>query len=413
MLNNKPIYLLPKYELTWPAGWSLAIGLLGVGALSFASLHFAFGVFFLAYLVLGIGMWQEQRWAAWGGLIYFGLSAGLRLIGLFIDFRWKHVGFFVGFVSLAWSCWDSLKLMNSADESDGDDSPLFSLVLLQRSHKYLEDVLLAKIVSSAWGGNYSSGDESSDAEKYVVGESPLFIVGADGATFLVHNHDGTYWEDMPSLLENVPDLRLHKALEEHSAWLSVDAIGCDEEATPADYYPQIAKLIAELADEETLAVHRPESGEINVWSEELATNISSPEGYETLGAPQQVPVIPVPEDDPAMAEAVREAQQRWPEFQAAFKEQDADHSNFSVKAKLTIGDDTEFIWLEVIGLEPHYIHGKLANDPVSLGDLTLGSQVEVPLKDMWDWCYCKGDELIGLFSREAIAQAAASYEDSD
>lgn len=70
----------------------------------------------------------------------------------------------------------------------------------------------------------------------------------------------------------------------------------------------------------------------------------------------------------------------------------------------------------MVGLEPNYIHGTLANDPVSLGDLKLGSPVEIPLADMQDWCYFQGDEPIGLFSivavRESMRRMRASGEAS-
>jgi len=83
-----------------------------------------------------------------------------------------------------------------------------------------------------------------------------------------------------------------------------------------------------------------------------------------------------------------------------------------VKAGITVDDVTEFIWIEVLGLEPDFIHGTLANDPVDLGDLALGSRVEVPLADLSDWAYAKGDgPPVGLFSVQAVNAARTRKDD--
>lgn len=63
---------------------------------------------------------------------------------------------------------------------------------------------------------------------------------------------------------------------------------------------------------------------------------------------------------------------------------------------------TEFIWLNVLGCEPRYVHGTLANTPVNLGDLKLHDQVEVPVDDIRDWGYLSDGASIGFFSVTAI-----------
>lgn len=312
----------------------------------------------------------------------------------------------------------ALKARGSSEGETSEDEPLISFVLFQRSQKYLEDVTLTKIIQSAWGGEYASGEDSEGSEEvgFVVGESPIFCVKTpnQGPLFLVHNHDQPYFDDMDEVLSQVPDLRLRKAIADHTAWLAVDLVGAsglesgpDGEVDAAEFYPQIMKLICELADDETLAIFQPASNNINVWSEELADKLLDPNAYESFAEPTNVPVIPISDDDPELLASVEKAKETWPQFVAAFQEQPDDCSDFGVKVKLTEQGETEFIWLEVIGLEPRYVHGTLANDPVALGDLKLGSQVEVPLEDVQDWCYMKDGEPIGLYSLAAIEKAQA------
>ena len=101
-----------------------------------------------------------------------------------------------------------------------------------------------------------------------------------------------------------------------------------------------------------------------------------------------------------MKAAVAEARTTWPQFVEAFKKRDGE--NFGIKAPITANGRTEFIWVEVTGLEPEYIHGTLGNDPVDLGDLKYGSQVEVPLEDLNDWGYIRNGEPVGMFTVKVL-----------
>ncbi len=107
-----------------------------------------------------------------------------------------------------------------------------------------------------------------------------------------------------------------------------------------------------------------------------------------------------------MLAAVETARRRWPEFVEAFQTRSGNSEDkFSVKAPIESNGNVEFIWLDVIGLEPDYIHGTLANDPVDLGDLVLGSQVEVPVKDLNDWAFFKDGVASGMFTVAAIHES--------
>ncbi len=412
----KRLFQRPRFGLTSPSLWAFAIGILCcyVGATGTAQqLMLVAGT---VYLAIGIFIWQEQPWAIKAGLVIFGINFLSRVVLLLIDFQWKQVGYGCLFGFLAYDCWKGFmemrnhvddEAMKEANENDqeGTEKPMIAFVLLQKQPKYLENMILAKMVESAWGGNYSSGDEDQ-ADGFVVGESPLFVIKAPFGMYLVHNHANPYWNNTNEVVEDIGELRLRKAVADHEAWLSVDLISSENDGKdPSEYYPRIAKLIIELADEDTLAIFRPESNAINVWSEELVERLSRPNAHEEFASPTNVPVISISDDDPAMMAAVETAKRRWPDFVEAFKQKRSKESEFAVKVKLTIEDNTEFIWVDVIGLEPNYIHGKLANDPVDLGDLKLGSRVEVPISDVCDWCYFENEIPIGLFSLEAIKQS--------
>lgn len=105
-----------------------------------------------------------------------------------------------------------------------------------------------------------------------------------------------------------------------------------------------------------------------------------------------------------MAAAVAEARRRWPEFTAAYQRA-ADKAPFAVKAPVTEAGNTEFIWINVKAIADDQIHGFLANDPVALGDLKLGSFVTVSVADLNDWV-CPDPSApgrpLGLFTVKAV-----------
>ncbi|HEX6987071.1 MAG TPA: DUF2314 domain-containing protein, partial [Planctomycetaceae bacterium] len=92
-------------------------------------------------------------------------------------------------------------------------------------------------------------------------------------------------------------------------------------------------------------------------------------------------------------------------FVAAYEAGQGEH--FSVKAPVSHGGNTEFIWIAVTAIEGDRVYGTLANDPADLGPLRCGSKVAVPAADLNDWCYADpAGNLAGGFTIEAIRKAS-------
>ncbi len=296
-------------------------------------------------------------------------------------------------------------------EADDESGPMISLVLLLREPRYLEATILTEIVEAAWGGKYSGDEHEDEKDGFVVGEPPMFAVQSPEAFFMVNNIDQPYIEDLDAVLEDVKELRLRKALLDHRAWLSVDLISMQDEAAPREKaYGQIAKLIAELSGPDCLAIYQPATGTINVWDAELEEKLRGPNALEEFAVPSNLPVVGIDNDDPRMQAAQAEARSRWPEFVEAFNKQDGE--NFAVKVPITAEGNTEFIWVEVTGLEPEFIHGTLGNDPVDLGDLKLGDPVEVPVNELNDWGFLRDGEPFGLFTVKVLSDEAGQKGES-
>lgn len=380
----------------------------------------------LAGLILtlaGAGLWRRQAWARWPVIALMVVLAGLAGAKNLAD----GIGFWriVGPVALLWHAWDVFRhfspeaLAASDPDSATDDGPMISLVLLLRRPRHLEANMVARYAELVWNtpfatptGNHTEAQQDQPLGPWVMGQSPIFMVSAPDGMFVVHNHDRPYFDRPEEAAEKVHELRQRKIILENRGWLAVDLMQlADPSATRESAYPAIARFIAELAGPDCQAIFQPATARLNPWDDSLEAKLRSGQVTEVLADPTLVPVIEVPDDDPRMQAAVAEARQRWPEFVTAFAARDGEH--YAVKAPVTAGGNTEFIWVQVESVEGDRITGTLGNEPVDLGDLREGSSVTVSANDLADWAFVRGEQPTGLFSLKAIQQIQAERNRAD
>lgn len=282
-----------------------------------------------------------------------------------------------------------------------EDPPPVSLVMLLREHRHLEAAMLEPIVERVFDVVLTHAD---DAQDFVVGDAdlPTFAIKANERMWLLHHFGRPYFDELDEVLASVRDLRLRYALSEHNAWLSVDALG-DE--FPENPYPAIGKLIAELLDDNCVAVFAPATNRLAVYDPGMEDVLRGPEPLSIFEEFAKLPIVEVAEDDPEMAAAVAEARRRWPEFVTAFENR-TDSQHFAVKAPFTEGEHREYMWLSVTGIENNIIFGKLDNDPGALKNLHCGSTVRVPVAQLNDWIIADDDDMTGGFTIEVLTRRA-------
>jgi uncharacterized protein YegJ (DUF2314 family) len=354
-----------------------------------------------AAVIVSVGLWFEQPWARWAGIALFSVPIVFATIGL-VNGQQPVVKAFI-IIGLGYCIW----VLWRWPTRPASDKPLTSLVLLLRRPRGLNATMLRESGAAAWRIEYGDGE---NARNYVVGESPIFLMSNEGALYMVHNHNTSYFDDTKTVAENLGELRLSAALHEHNAWIAVDLMDGGERIKNAnDAYPEIAKLLAELSGPDCAAIFCPETGAINVYDNTLEEKLRGPDPLSAVREPVYAPVIQIAEDDPRMLAAVAEARQRWPEFVGAFNARKPDQI-FGVKAPITRGGQTEFIWLTVSRIEGDTIHGNLDNDPVN-PDLKCGEAVSVPLADLNDWAYSDSEKMVGPFTLKVLQEAAKERRD--
>ncbi|MGI9472512.1 MAG: DUF2314 domain-containing protein [Rubripirellula sp.] len=287
-----------------------------------------------------------------------------------------------------------------------DDHKMLSFVALLKEPQLVETLILANAAQKAWGADL--GDDTHEGEDgFVVGESPSFVIQHQGQMILVNSFADTYVPDPEQAANSIADLRLRGLFTEHRAWISCDAMGIeslDDVEEVRGWYQRLGPLLSELVDDNCLAIFLPQTNQLFANMEETLDMLKSDDPLAALHEEAPVPVIQISDDDPRMIAAVQEARDRWPEFLSAFEQKAGE--NFGVKVPISAGGNTEFIWSEVGAVEQGIIYGRLANEPMNLGDLKLGSQVRARIEDLNDWAYIDAQgESHGLFTVQVLADA--------
>ncbi|MEM7782305.1 MAG: DUF2314 domain-containing protein [Planctomycetota bacterium] len=310
-------------------------------------------------------------------------------------------------LGIFWFVFSLEKYSRQAEDEEELDGPVISIVALLKHPQRIEPIYVETAARKAWGADLGSG-ELEGPDGFVVGNEdlPTTMISYDGRMMMLNNFPDPYFADTEGLVDEINDLRLKKLVREHSAWMSIEAVAVDsfdDIDEVKKWYRILGPMLSELVDDNCLLIMLPLTGEIYPNMEETLEMLKSDDLMEALTQDAPVPVIQIPDDDPRMIAAVEKARSTWPEFVRALENQNG--NNFSVKAPITVGDNTEFIWINVTAVENGIIYGELANEPVDLGNLQLGSRVRTKVDDLNDWAYFDGDQSKGLFTLQVLADA--------
>ena len=230
-----------------------------------------------------------------------------------------------------------------------------------------------------------------------------FIINTpDVALGLIDVHS-PYVPAVGEAADRIRNFLCKKAMQEHQAWLAVDQIGDPPLGGSALSYRYIGRLMAELASEDVLAIYCPETDQINSYGPDLPPLLRGDHPMQALTQRREDKTVLVAGDDKELAAAVAEALRRWPEFEAAFRRR-RPMQGFAVKVPFREGGTVEYMWVEISSIDGEILHGKLVSDPGIISCLKLNDTVAVALKDLNDWIYSDGREMIGGFTARVLEQ---------
>jgi uncharacterized protein YegJ (DUF2314 family) len=408
----------PGGNITWLAIIWLVLGTLFVSVfargLPRTWLWFSLGA---SMLTIAVGLWFRQRWARWAGFAVAAALLALRVSE--IARNGIHLGGSLRLLVNLWyvcALWEwGIKTEDSVEEEARAET--HSLVQLLREPRYLDQQILARLASNAWGQAVQIGlDENSkvdDSTCFIMGGSPHFLAQRGRYFFAIHNVDAPYFDDCNEPAEATRNLRVRQPLTEHRAWLSVDAlVGADDAEAVAEAYRCICRLHAELFDDNCLALYCQNTSRFYPVGPGTEDSLRAADPLVALTAQSSLPVIDVADDDPRMQAAVEEARRRWPEFVRAFESRAGD-SKFAVKAGFEDGEHVEGMWLIVTAIEHDVAYGRVDNDPLNVRGIKPGDMHRVPSSEIWDWMYFDGSEMKGGFSILALRDIQSSANDGE
>ena len=386
----------------------------------------------VAGIIFGASYFARQGWSRWFSAVWVAfliLSHGIN--GTIAGWSlWNIVGMVVLAV-MAIYCYFLFFRDKARDEDDGQEKePFLSLVLLLREPRYLDAAILARLASRAWGIEVTGAEDSTESDDdddaderpvvetenssddeqraFIVGEAPLYMGMHPSAMFIIHQRDEPYVENLDEVAEQIGELRARQAVLAHRAWIAVDVMHWFGEGDGIEEsYRLIARLLAELADDNVLAIVDPDASRIFCYDPETEQKLKSDSPLTALREWYYSPIVEVSSEDPRMQAAVAEAQRRWPEFVAAFESRGTDDDTpFAVKAPFGTDDNREFMWVEVTGIENEIVYGILKNEPAGIPDLHEGDRVKAAVADVNDWLAVVGDEPVGGFTIKVLAEQA-------
>jgi uncharacterized protein YegJ (DUF2314 family) len=290
-----------------------------------------------------------------------------------------------------------------SEQGEEDETRLISFVALLAEPVQLEAHTVARLASEAWKAELSV-EEETGADGFVVGTPVTLFIRYRNRMFFVNMFDRPYVEDVDEIASQISDIRLSGLFAKHKAWISCDATGVTPETPDSEIreaYRLCGWLMSKLVDSNTLALLIPDQERIYPSGEKLEELLKSDDPFAAVTEENYAPVVAVDGEDPRMQAAVEEARRRWPEFVTAFESRGP--GQCSVKCPISGGGNTEFIWIEVTAIENETIYGTLANDPMDLGALKLGSRVKATAGEINDWIFFdETDSMHGGFTIKVV-----------
>jgi len=390
-------------------------------------IHYLLSLFVSCGVTIALGVWVLRQSPGMVGLLSFA-GAGLWFALCLIRFLGQNLGRPApdftqgrGFGRIppgSGGAQPRTPISPSRGLSAGDDEKdqLVSLVLLLSEAREPTVESISRCVSAALDIDLDPDDQH--ATQFVIrmptpgdnthkqGEIERFMIKVDVGVFAVLSSTRPYMNTHHAAAQrDIRDKRLRTAIDEHSAWISVDLMGDPGSVEEKDAaYRSIARMLAAMTGPDCVAICCPERQLCNEFDPGLIELLRSDNPLSLFDDPTFAPVIEVSNDDPELKAAVETALQRWPEFVQARQAADDDDTRFLAKAEFSDGDNSEFMWVQVNFADQQKIEGLLVNEPHELDHVHCGQAVTVEIDKLNDWIYPgKNGNMVGGFTLDIIA----------
>ena len=302
--------------------------------------------------------------------------------------------------------WGSISVADerSKGPAAADDSQVTSIILLQSAPPAIAETELADLVEKALRLKLPVVSDKAKPEagaEFIQKTEAGFQIGTKQVRVMITTANTPYVS--ADDIQTVDDLRCRKMLQDHRAWISVEAFS---EAAFTD----ALKLAAELVNKDTLGIMLPSQEVLLPKTAKLQTLMRGKDPVTALRAAAGMTVLNSSDDDPRMKAAIAEARKTWPEFVKAFEDKPKNSESFAVRFPFKSGDQQESMWVEVTSVSKDTVRGKLANEPVWSKDLRIGDEVTGKVAELTDWLYLTDGQIVGGYTVRVLTM---QQEDSE
>ncbi|CAN5740290.1 DUF2314 domain-containing protein [soil metagenome] len=119
-------------------------------------------------------------------------------------------------------------------------------------------------------------------------------------------------------------------------------------------------------------------------------------------------VIAIAGNDPEMIAAMDRARATIEPVIQKLEEGSVD--TFSIKVKITEGDQVEYFWLNNIDLQDGIFTGTIDNTPQFVHNVKLGQKVTVKKSEIADWLYTRNGKMYGNYTLRVLLKKLPADE---
>lgn len=233
----------------------------------------------------------------------------------------------------------------------------------------------------------------NQAVSYVTGPRFSFRVMCVPATYLPPDR----------LAAEIKEVRLSEAVAAHKAFVSISVDHTTPTAQRAESATRICQLAAELVDDTTLALWDTPANRLILPTAEAIELMRAGKREEAFRAITWDGISKMGTAD--LSAEIAEAQRRFPEFVAAFKDA-PDKSDFIIKFHFLEEGvaHCEHMWVQPEEIDESTVTGRLLNQPRWLRRVREGDLVTMKVEDMSDWGMIQGDTAAGFFTEKRVRQ---------
>ncbi len=213
-----------------------------------------------------------------------------------------------------------------------------------------------------------------------------------------------YCDNPADVATRFEDTRARTAFAEHTAWLSIDAVGgMPPESVKDEVLTFMGKVAAELMDHDSTLLFATWLDRVALPGEEAERALREGRYLEVFNTDDELntPIVHTGSNQAPVDRAIAQAQTNYPTLLSAWDRLGAS-SEAMVKGRFSSGSSDEYMWVKVRSIGDDGVTGELVNEPAHIAGLRKGQDITVPHGQVVDWACLIDGKPHGLYVERVL-----------